>query len=51
LSDNFQKLLNILTGTSKKTVGISSQFHVDILKKLEKFKDFAITGLKGQLAS
>ena len=39
MSDNFQKLLNILPGTSKKTVGISSQFPVDILKKLDQFTD------------
>jgi hypothetical protein len=45
LSEDFQQLLNILPGTSKKTIGISSQIPVDILKKLDQFTDSVDTVL------
>ena len=37
--NNFQPLLNILPGTSKKIIGISSQFPEDILKTLDQITD------------
>ena len=43
--NNFQPLLNILPGTSKKIIGISSQFPEDILKTLDQITDTVDTVL------